>query len=234
MREFPFSDRAAFWLGVAGVLAAIGIVPVTIAVAGKPPGADFWSDRAFLFGILIEAVALVALWWAITLHIAHGHATDHATGAGTRARSEPFSPPGSAPDEPPARAISQDPQPSPASIAVAPRSKAKRTYVDVDGDYLRGFFKELSGIQATKLVAPYLNSWMRVSGTVASLSDFTQLAQMTLAEKPGLYLYFVDRKWIGPLSRLRLNVDTVTVDGKIEKIRGPWIDLHECELVDPT
>ena len=40
MREFPFSDRAAFWLGVAGVLAAIGIVPVTIAVAGKPPGAD--------------------------------------------------------------------------------------------------------------------------------------------------------------------------------------------------
>lgn len=231
MRETPFSDRAAFWLGVAAVLAAIGIVPVTIAIGNRRAGADLWSDGTFVIGVLVEAIAVGALWWAITLHVAHGHATTHGA-APPGAPLGPIPPAASPPDEPPAPAIPQSPQPGPAGSSVLPRSTSERTYVDLDADYLRGFFKELSGIQAAKLVEPYLNSWTRVSGTVDSLGNFTNLAQMTLEEKPGLYLYFDDPKWIAPLSRLRLHADKVTIDGRIDSIRAAWVDLRDCELVD--
>jgi hypothetical protein len=79
MAETRFSDRAAFWLGVAAVLAAIGIVPVSIAIGTRLPQADLWSDPAFIIGIIVEAVAVLALWWALTLHLAHGHASVHGT-----------------------------------------------------------------------------------------------------------------------------------------------------------
>lgn len=78
MPDAPLRDRAVFWVAAAGVLAVLGTVPLAL---GGAEALDREIDPLLVgwiqIGLAIELVAAVALWWAITLQWAHGHAAQH-------------------------------------------------------------------------------------------------------------------------------------------------------------
>jgi hypothetical protein len=113
---------------------------------------------------------------------------------------------------------------------------AERIVVDVPLEHLASFFDELTGIQASKLVEPYIGRWIQVSGLVDQITSYTGHAEVRLMTAPpremAVYASFQDAKWIDRLRLLRRK-DPLTVFGQIEYVSAVASQLKFCELV-PT
>jgi hypothetical protein len=67
-------DGCGFWLGTAGVLAALGGISITIAIAEYHPP---WRSAWFIAGAVVCALGAVSVIWALVLYLAHREAGKH-------------------------------------------------------------------------------------------------------------------------------------------------------------
>ncbi len=141
-------------------------------------------------------------------------------------------PPGLPEGETPTRVLSPEP-----ISDVRPRVQSQpigekgRVFVDVTHEYLIGLFKDKLGIQANKLIAPYIGKWMSVSGKLGDvLGD--QLLQVTFASvkvNEYLYMYF-DKSWRDRLAVLQPG-QIIHVIGRIDTVDTVSVALRDCELL---
>ena len=101
-------------------------------------------------------------------------------------------------------------------------------------------FGDLTDIQAQAVLAPFIGTWIEISGAVDSVMDFDSFVQVTLdREEDGpyrrhtSYLMFPAEEWRGPLARLA-NGDPITVQGEIERVTRVDVQLQKCELVEDS
>ena len=120
-----------------------------------------------------------------------------------------------------------------------PHSTSERNYVDVKPKYLVAFFKSHTAIQAEQMVAVYLGSWMRLSGSVGTvMNNGPSRWQLTfrfsplrfLFSEPTVFMYFVGEKWAARLATLRRE-EKVIVDGRIRGVDVLGVHLENCEFV---
>jgi len=110
----------------------------------------------------------------------------------------------------------------------------ERTFVDRDPAELTGIFEEHTAIQATKRVAESIGKWIKVSGSLDYVGNFTSFVQVTFKSRspdPIVYMYFRKRKWFDLVSVLNKG-DKIIVIGRIKEIRHGELHLDNCELVD--
>jgi hypothetical protein len=111
----------------------------------------------------------------------------------------------------------------------------ERSFVDVTPEDLRRVFEEHTEIQARTRVADVIGKWMKVSGPLGNVGDFTSFSQVTFAHRPSLhaivYMYFRKKKWFDRLSVLN-GGDSITVVGRIREVTGSGLYLDNCELID--
>jgi hypothetical protein len=114
--------------------------------------------------------------------------------------------------------------------------KTRRQIVEVEPEYLTGFYREHLAIQADSLMEPFVGKSMRVSGRVEDVARRETFASLHLdrdspAEEPaGVHLYFYDDKYIDERVRTLTKGQQVTVVGKIEKANSWGVDLGHCEF----
>jgi hypothetical protein len=102
-------------------------------------------------------------------------------------------------------------------------------------EYLVGFFKEHTSIQAMKLIEPFIGKWMRVSGDLREVILRTSdTAQVTfsgrgLGDLAEVYMYFRTKESIERLAILRRG-DRLTITGQISEMSDIHLTLDECEL----
>lgn len=111
----------------------------------------------------------------------------------------------------------------------------ERSFADVPLEDLMRVFEEHTETQARTLVADVIGKWMRVSGPLGDVGDFTSFSQVTFAHRSPpsaiVYMYFRKKKWFDCLSVLNRG-DNITVVGRIRDVRGSELHLDNCELVD--
>jgi hypothetical protein len=111
----------------------------------------------------------------------------------------------------------------------------ERSFVDVTPEDLRRVFEEYTEIQARTRVADVIGKWVKVSGPLGNVGDFTSFSQVTFAHRPSpsaiVYMYFRKKKWFDRLSVLNRG-DNITVVGRIREVRGGELHLDNCELID--
>jgi len=113
-----------------------------------------------------------------------------------------------------------------------------RILVDVTPQYLTGFFKEHTDIQAKKLLEAFVGKWIRVSGPVGDVYRNDE-NHATVYFYPPTYgrtqvlMYFNDKTIIeNQLSVLRKG-DRITVIGQIDWASSGALELDNCELEKP-
>jgi hypothetical protein len=132
-------------------------------------------------------------------------------------------------------------RPAPVSYQTPrPYSTPERNYVDVKPRYLAAFFKSHTAIQAAEMVAVYIGSWIRLSGSVGNVMKngptrwqltFTSRFSLLRVQEPTVFMYFVGERWATRLATLRPG-DKVIVDGRIREVDTLAVHLEDCEFVD--
>jgi hypothetical protein len=111
----------------------------------------------------------------------------------------------------------------------------ERTFVDSRPEDLTRVFKEHTEIQARTRVADAIGKWMKVSGPLGNVGDFTSFAQVTFMYRPSphpeIYMYFRKKKWFDRVSVLNRGND-ITVVGRISEVKYGELHLDNCELID--
>src|SRR5438105_1880599 len=114
-------------------------------------------------------------------------------------------------------------------------SKEERIFLpeDITPQFLQGFYRQHTEVQADKLAASYKGKWMRVVGTVFNVRDsytgFEVPVQVRGDPDVAIFLTF-DRKWGGHVSILRRD-DPIEAVGRIRSIGGWGVNLERCELI---
>jgi hypothetical protein len=115
----------------------------------------------------------------------------------------------------------------------------ERTFVNSTPEDLTRVFEEHTEIQAKTLVADAIGKWMKVTGPLGNVGEFTSFSQVTFVSgtflhpiHPTIYMYFRKKKWFDRISVLNRG-NNITVVGRIREIRNGEIHLDNCELIDP-
>lgn len=110
----------------------------------------------------------------------------------------------------------------------------ERTFVDSRPEDLTRVFEEHTEIQARTRVADAIGKWMKVSGPLGNVGDFTSFAQVTFMYRPSphpqIYMYFRKKKWFDRVSVLNRGND-ITVVGRISEVKYGELHLDNCELI---
>jgi len=109
----------------------------------------------------------------------------------------------------------------------------ERIFIDVNPEYLGGFFKQYTDMQAQRLFNPFIGKWIEKSGTLGevNLVKHTDLIQVLFQEQADTNLImFFSVKWADHLSVLRRG-DPLTVAGRIGSGKANAVVLDDCELV---
>jgi hypothetical protein len=124
------------------------------------------------------------------------------------------------------------PTPTAASVIEQPRPE-ERIFIDVTPEYLAGFFKEHTDIQAQRLLSAYIGKWMESSGHLGEVSrvSFTELLQVSFQEVAAVtVIMFFSLEWADRLSVIKRG-SPITVIGKIERAGGNFVSFYDCELI---
>lgn len=130
------------------------------------------------------------------------------------------------------------PVPSKPEIAVLPpvtvSPQTERIFVrpNITAEYLTALFDEKTDMQGTKLVEPFLDKWIRVSGEVSNINEDIGGEAISVVfhrKRPNIACSFDKAKWEDHLCMLRRG-DTILVVGKIRNIERHWLWLMQCEL----
>jgi hypothetical protein len=110
----------------------------------------------------------------------------------------------------------------------------KRIVIDVAPEYLMGFYKDHTDVQADKLAENYIGKWLKLSGKVANVvssSAITKTWHVILAYKAGYFMGVdFDNAWADQISVLKRG-DEIRVLGQIEAFDGSRLHLVHCELL---
>src|SRR5579859_6267033 len=110
----------------------------------------------------------------------------------------------------------------------------ERSVVNVTPEDLTRFFEGHTIMQASILVADFINKWMQLSGPLGNVSEFTSLSAVTFADRlvsrASVNMYFRKRSWVDRLSILNRG-DRITVLGRITRVEANVLSLDNCELV---
>jgi hypothetical protein len=121
-----------------------------------------------------------------------------------------------------------------ATPSIAQDAPKPRIVAEVTPEYLIGLHAGRMHAEASRLIAPYLNKWMRVSVSVEDLSEMNG-AYAVVSRIGGdkslnlLFMYFTTA-WSERLSVLKQG-DHITVFGRIQEVESIRMMLRECELV---
>lgn len=118
---------------------------------------------------------------------------------------------------------------------------SERITVNVSAEYLTGFFREHTSIQADKLAEAYLGKWMQVSGYVKNVWSSSAGKEYHLIlihqpdkepKYPSVYcLLNFGMEWSERLSVIKRD-DPLTAIGKILKVASSDLELSECEVLN--
>jgi hypothetical protein len=111
----------------------------------------------------------------------------------------------------------------------------ERTFADTRPEDLTRVFEEHTEIQARARVADAIGKWMKVSGPLGNVGDFTSFAQVTFAHRPSphpiVYMYFRKKKSFDRVSVLNRG-NHITVVGRITEVKYGEVHLDNCEVMD--
>lgn len=109
-----------------------------------------------------------------------------------------------------------------------------RIIVNATAEYITGFFRQHTAIQAQLLLAPYIDKWMKVSGVVGEVSEHSSLISLSFSydkHPDSMPLMYFQYEWKDRLIILRRG-DHVTVLGQITALSDQWyVKLSNCELL---
>lgn len=69
-------DKAGFWVQVGALVAALGGAGIVVGVSDLAPHQS-WREPWFALGAVVLFFGVLALWWSVTLYVAHHYAERH-------------------------------------------------------------------------------------------------------------------------------------------------------------
>jgi hypothetical protein len=109
-----------------------------------------------------------------------------------------------------------------------------RVLIRVEPDYLMAFFKDHTAIQAKRLVAAFLDKWIRVSGKLDNVTPAGTHSILVTIDRPmtsQINMLFDQKDWRDRLAILRRG-DSISVVGQLTEADMHAITLYNCELED--
>lgn len=104
--------------------------------------------------------------------------------------------------------------------------------VTISPQDLVGLFAGRTTAEGNRLAAPYMNKWMKISGSVGNVHTYDTSSCVTLEYMSnGVYhteLRF-EEKWTEHISTLRVN-DVIHAVGKIQSISEATLTMEKCEI----
>lgn len=122
-------------------------------------------------------------------------------------------------------------------VTPAMKTPGDRVIVNVNPDYLVGFFRQHTTAQAQQLAAVYMGKWMNLSGSVRNViplgEDKSRRILVHINTNRDDFLIvtaaFTEPRWMDRASTLRRG-DRIIVLGKIRDIDSLRMTLYDCEL----
>lgn len=103
---------------------------------------------------------------------------------------------------------------------------------DITGRYLTGLFVNHTDIEARRLLAPYLESWMKVAGTVDNVRESSDEMHvvLTTTEDGPVFLTFDKKAWKDHLLILRKGNKLGVIGKIVARTDRLGLSLDKCEL----
>jgi|SRR5829696_5060596 len=112
-----------------------------------------------------------------------------------------------------------------------------RETVHVSPETLTGFYRERTSVQAAKLVEPYLDGWMKLSGPLDDVAhrgdgqSVVSFAAGTFNDSANVYLVFPDDEGVQKRLSQLTRGDEITVLGQVDEVTAYNVFLKNCELL---
>lgn len=107
----------------------------------------------------------------------------------------------------------------------------RRIILDITPENLTAIYREHTGVQANKLIEIYVGKWLRVSGAVRNVAEFSDssLIVYMLCGDGAVAAEFIEQRWVDHVVALRKGT-IITVVGKLHRVDEKYTWLKECEL----
>jgi len=226
-------SRHGVWAAIGGALLVVGVGGIIALIVSAQT-----SQRWFGPVVLLMAVAIV-----IGLYGLFGPILGLPMPA---PRSEPFwhgpvalptptrstsGAAGAATDVPPLTATrAGEPDPKPTTSARRRTTADGRPLISRTPEELMAMYGKLTDVQGKLLIAPFLEKWIQIEGTVQDVSSRGDIVRVDINEHPYVKVWF--RQTDLPKLILLESGDHVTVHGRIEAIERYSVSLDPCVLVE--
>jgi hypothetical protein len=130
-------------------------------------------------------------------------------------------------------AVGRIPKPLAASQQDAlPRQDHNKVWANKSPVELTAFYRDHTSFDADNLAAPYIDTWLSISGTVYNASIENGIPTLFIDNVEGVSLI---QCRFGKASQKKISIckkgDAVNITGKITRIQGSSISLNKCEFV---
>ena len=122
-------------------------------------------------------------------------------------------------------------QASPPSIPISPSRENARSIIDVSPQTLMDFYKDRSGLEADRMIAPYIGKWTKVTGDIADIQQVKGSGiqvLFTVSPFSAAFLIF-DSEWLDQLSILQPH-QNITALCQIDSAGASGANFVHCEL----
>jgi hypothetical protein len=195
------------------VLGALATTAVALALT-NPMG---WEPKLRVFGTLIVCVlAGIAAYFA--------HRVNHGKTASTATTQNPVPPAAPSLNTPEAHAL-------PATLPDA------RILIRQSPESLVSMCKNLTGIESSRRMEPYIGKWIQVIGNLDAADDYFGKMRLDFWPHSGgsghtTIMTFDTDKWGDHINLLQRGT-RITVLGKISRVDSVTLQLTDCELILP-
>jgi hypothetical protein len=213
-RAHDISSIGTFALTI--IVVALMVIPMLWPSGSSPQHDAALSGGQRMIGWILPSILALSLILAGILHLLAARST-----AGSSMRRDD-------------RIVGAAIIPGAPSLPVVP-SVEGRIFVgqDITARFLTGLLEGHTSIQASKVIEPYIDKWMQLSGEVANVGEFRHgSSTVTFINEPldpNVFMRF-NETWIPRLSILR-RTNYINVIGKINSIDKFSVILDECELI---
>ena len=226
-------DHAMFWVALGGAVTVVGGIIAGIGANQESNSkADIWQSQFLRWGMGVAALGVIALWWALTLYLAHRHAEGHFC-------PDPEAHKPERPSVSPAVQSTQsaeEPVPAFANSGPAlPPAEEERIFIDLTPEQLTGEFRDVTSQQGEERVKRYIGKWMRVAGPLGDVTRISDTQRRAYFADRSIFSYnvvrmrFYDKRNIDRLDVKNVG-DPLTVVGRIQGVDIQNVDLDHCEL----
>lgn len=218
-----------YWLWSGGISFALGAA--LVGVAGALDAArthfSFWTSAITIFAYIAFSVALICLACAIREinfpFAAKSLQSWEFKGRERSLNSRPYS-----------RTRLDHTPGAGAQASIAQPGPIERIFAEVTPKSLIAMFRKHTSAQAQRLLKPYYGQWIRVSGTLGDVGEWTgsnsKVVFQSSFREPAVLMIFTDQDIFDKsLSILRAGTH-ITVIGQIDRIDSVSVQLTNCEI----